>query len=71
MRSTSARRGDELVGLTVEQQQDGGTVEPAGRLLEPQIERDGDAAHVADLHVEDHEIGVDLVERVAARPARG
>ena len=63
IRSTSARAGDELVGLAVEQQQDVGAVEPAARLLEAQVDRDGDAAHVADLHVEHDEVGVVLGER--------
>ena len=48
-----------------------GAVEAAARLLEPQVDRDGDAAHVADLHVEHDEIGVDLGERVAHVLAAG
>ena len=46
-------------------------VEAPARLLEPQVERDRDAAHVADLQVEDDEVGIDLGERVADVLAAG
>ena len=39
--------------------------EATGGLLESQVVRDGDAAHVPDLEIEDHELGNDIVEGVA------
>ena len=45
--------------------------EPAARLLEAQVDRHRDAAHVADLQVEHDEIGVELGERRRARLGRG
>ena len=57
--------GDERVVATVEEQQDAGAGQPSPRLFEPQVDRDRNAAHVADLEVEDHEIGFDPGERVA------
>ena len=65
VRSTSARPGDERVVAPVEQEQDARAGQPPARLLEPQVDRDRDTAHVADLEVEDHEVGIDAGERVA------
>ena len=57
--------GEELVGFAVEQEQDRHLREPALAGLEPQVERDRDAAHVADLHVEDHDVRLVLVDGLA------
>ena len=46
------------VGVAVEKQQDRRSREPVAGFLEPQVERDRDAAHVADLEIEDNEIGI-------------
>ena len=56
---------DERVVAAVEQQQDARVRQPPARFLEAQVDRDGDAAHVADLEVEHDEIGLELGERVA------
>ena len=56
-------RGEEAVGLTVEQQEDRRVREPPARLLVAQVDRDRDAAHVGDLHVEHDEIGIVLAHR--------
>ena len=55
--------GEEDVGLSIEQDQDAALVEPSGALLEAQVEAGGDAAHVADLQVEQDDVGVDLGHR--------
>ena len=62
---------DERVVAAVEQQQDAGPREAAARLLEAEVDRDRDAAHVADLEVEHHEVGLELGERVAHVLAAG
>ena len=48
-----------------------GTRQAAARLLEAEVDRDRDAAHVADLEVEHHEVGVDVGERRAHVLAAG
>ena len=63
--STSARLAEEPVGLPVEQQQDRASREPVAGFLEPQVDGDRDAAHVADLHVEDDEVGIARLHGVA------
>ena len=45
--------------------------DPPGLGLEVEVDRRGDAAHVGDLHVEDHQIGGVARRRHRARPGRG
>ncbi len=56
---------DEHVVAAVEEQQDARPRQPATRLLEPEVDGDGDASHVADLEVEHDQVGVDAGKRVA------
>ena len=56
--SADGAAGEEPVVLAVEEQQDRHVGKPVGRRLEVEVDRDRDPAHVRDLHVEDHEVGV-------------
>ncbi len=56
---------EETVGLSVEQQNHRDRIESPRGGLEVQVECDGDPAHVADLEVEDHEIGAVFGDEVA------
>ena len=49
--------GQEDVGPAVQQHQHGNVVQGVVGLLQPQLEADGHAAHVAHLHVDDDQIG--------------
>ena len=62
--------GQEDVGPPVEQHQDRDVGQVAVGLLEPQLEADGHAAHVAHLQVDDDEIGLVLGHRGGARRGR-
>ena len=68
--STSARRPRNLSASRSSSSRIVACGEPAARLLEPQVDRDGDAAHVADLEVEDDEIGLLALRPRRARPGR-
>ena len=63
--------GQEPVGLPVEEQQDRRVGDAAGRSLEPQVDGDRETTHVADLHVEDDEVGLLLADHVADGLASG
>jgi len=54
---------EEHVGAAVEQDHDGDVRDPTPRLLEMKVEADGHPAHVADLHVGDHEVRRILLDR--------
>ncbi len=53
--------GQEHVGLAVEEQKDRPAFESAGAFLLAQCQTGSTATHVADLQIEDHHVGIDLV----------
>lgn len=55
--------GEEQIDIAIEQQQHRSLVEITHLLALANRETRGDAAHVADLEIEQHEIGVDLTDR--------
>ena len=65
MASAAGAAGQEAVGLPVEEEQDRHVGEAAARLLQPEVEGHGHAAHVADLQVDDDEVGLPAGHDVA------
>ncbi len=70
--SRARARGEEDVGLAVEQHEHRHVRQATAALLQPQLHGDGHAAHRADLQVEDGEVGLGPSDRrhhLLARPA--
>ena len=55
--------GDPLIGVAIEQHQDLGVGHAPGFSLEAQVEAGGHTAHVADLQIEHHQVGLQLDDR--------
>ena len=70
MTSTSARRPRNLSASRSSSSRIVACGETSAGLLEAQVDRDRDAAHVADLQVEDDEVGLVLARRCRGRPGR-